>query len=202
VIAGSGVASSALAEPGPLALPARPVEASSPDNDGADSVAEPASQRLAQLLESSARWETGDPEVVLLALVEGMLPDEARLLAALADDADHLVLEVAERAGRGGHDQIVVRVSAVGRSAGVRDLDLLPWYLARLEARGLVVFGTAGAAERADRPGYDRLAVEPVVTAAVRDIEARGRRATLTRMTVRRSALARSLWDAMDRQRD
>ena len=60
----------------------------------------------------------------------------------------------------------------------------------------LVVFGTAGTSARAERVGYDRLAVEPVVTAAVRDIESRGRKATLRRLTVRRSALGQYLWAA------
>jgi len=141
-------------------------------------------------------WQSADPETVLTTLVDGMLPDEARLLSALADDADHLALGVCERAGRDGVHQVVLRVSSVGRAADIRDPELLPWYLARLEARGLVVFGTAGTAARTERVGYDRLAVEPVVTAAVRDIEARGRKATLQRLTVRRSTLGQWLWAA------
>lgn len=193
-----GVASATLASGGPLALAggSRSGASEEPASQSGDQPGDqPAAQRLLSLLETSARWEAGDPEHVLLALVDGMMPDEARLLAALADDADHLVLEVAERGGRGRHDQVVLRVSAVGRAAGIRDPDLLPWYLTRLEGRGLVHFGTARSGH-ADRPGYDRLAVEPVVTAAVRDIEARGGRARLTRLTLRRSMLGRVLWDA------
>lgn len=178
-------------EPGPLALPAAPARAGDPSDlgDPGDPV-----QRFQELLEESTRLEADGRQGLAARLVADLVPDEARLLAALSDGGDFAALVVAERGSRGRPGATFVRTSTVGRAAGIREHDLLPVYLDRLEARGLlVIVASAGTGHTRD---HQVLQAEGCVTEALEDLRGRGGRPRVDRCVVRLSALGRQVWDA------
>lgn len=149
-------------------------------------------RRMRDLLEQSTRLEGRGSGGLAAQLVAELVPDEARLLAALADGGEHAALLVTERARHGRPGVVHLRTSAVGRAAGIREHALLPVYLARLEARGLVAFLAPGRDGNAR--DHEILQAEGCVTEALEEIRARGGKGRVERSVVRLSMLGRQVW--------
>jgi hypothetical protein len=131
-------------------------------------------------------------EYHLLSVLRELLPDEARILAALADGAGYPVVHVERRTGVAGAERLLSNASTVGRAAGVAQLRDVPRYLTRLRRLDLVEL-------RDPDPGlqvaYEILLTDQDVRAA--ECAAReGGRPRFVRRTLRLSALGHDLWAA------
>jgi hypothetical protein len=128
------------------------------------------------------------------ALLAALVPDEARIFAALSQGAVYPVIHVA-RPGVGAQPQWVLRnASTVGRAAGVCLPQFTPEYLTRMSSLGLVGIGphTEGMADE-----YEMLLTDAAVHAAV-SAERRGLRAArIVRASVSLTELGRELWEAV-----
>lgn len=150
-------------------------------------------KRMAGLLEQSVEVDRTTSERLLHEkLLAVLLPDEARILAALSDGSAYPVIDVTTKAKLGNGEPVLSNISTVGRAAGVVALDNVPGYLARLQALGLVELGPADPAHQVQ---YDILATNQEVAGA-QDSVPRGTR--LVRRTVRLTALGRRFWQACD----
>jgi hypothetical protein len=148
------------------------------------------------MLQSPRQAKEANFKRLLLQLV----PDEVRILAALADGTHHPVITVGF-GPPGSAGEVVLRyASTVGRRAGVRCPENVPSYLAHLEALGLVAIG----------PEEEDLAEEYEVLEAQRQVRQADDAAAATGSAVDRlsfksvrharhavcfSDLGRDLWD-------
>nr|WP_232376355.1 Abi-alpha family protein [Amycolatopsis aidingensis] len=158
-----------------------------------DQQPEPLRAAMAELLNRSLGFGRQRAREYLYAVILRQLtPDEARILAALADGAPFPVIDVAERTNLGGTGRIVLRnASTVGKAAGVSLTDHVPAYLTRLTGLGLTDIG----AEEPDlETQYEILMTDEVVRTAEQSV----RRARFLRHTVRLSTLGSSFWRACD----
>ncbi|GAB3869668.1 Abi-alpha family protein [Kibdelosporangium lantanae] len=161
-----------------------------------DGQVDPLRTSMAELLRLSTEMDREQSrEYVFTALMRQILPDEARILAALSDGAVYALVHVAARSALGGPQRIVLRnASSVGRAAGVTLPDLVPNYVTRLEHLGLVEIGP-------EDPGlgtqYDILLTEDRVRAAEEEVRTvRKASPRHARRTLRMSYLGRQFWDA------
>jgi abortive infection alpha-like protein len=166
-----------------------------------DSGNNPLRAAMSELLERSVEPSRESSREYLFGnIVSQLVPDEARILAALSDGSTHAAGDVTARGiGRGPGRLILANVSTVGRSAGVVSPDNVPTYLTRLYRLGLVEFGPAD-----DSLGvqYDMLGADATVRSA--EETARTRRlgsARLVRKTVSLSPFGREFWVATDPNR-
>lgn len=144
-----------------LGLAARPAprEIAARDAGGA------AARRLGVLLDRALAQSTREAEDALLdALLRPLVPDEARIVAALAAREWSPLVHVEAR--RDGEEHLGLRnASLVGRQAGVALVRRTPLYVTRLLASGLVA-ATPERSERAEE--YEVLLAEPDVLDAIR----------------------------------
>lgn len=137
-------------------------------------------------------------EYLYLALLRQLVPDEARILSALADGSVYPVVHVDARTGVSGTRRVLSHASTVGRAAGVAVPDSVPRYLSRLLHFDLVELGD-------EDPGlavqYDILLTDPTLRAAEDTARAEGR-ARFVRRSVRIAPLGRDLWDACHPRED
>jgi hypothetical protein len=129
-------------------------------------------------------------------IISQLVPDEARILAALSDGSVYAAGDVAAKQF-GRPDRIMLaNVSTVGRSSGVVTPDNVPTYLTRLHSFNLVEFGPP---EDSIAYQYDILATDSTVQAAEATIEAR-RLGTprLHRKSLSISPFGREFWSAAD----
>ncbi|TQJ02996.1 Abi-alpha family protein [Amycolatopsis cihanbeyliensis] len=154
---------------------------------------EPLRSAMAELLNRSLGFGKERAREYLYAVILRQLtPDEARILAALADGTPFPLIDVAERTSLGGTGRIVLRnASTVGKAAGVSLPDHVPSYLTRLTGLGLTDIGDE---EPELETQYEILLTDEVVRAAEQSV----RRARFLRHTVRLSALGSSFWRACD----
>jgi hypothetical protein len=137
-------------------------------------------------------------EYLYLALLRQLVPDEARILAALADGSVYPVIHVDCRTGVSGSRRVLSHASTVGRAAGVAVPASVPRYLSRLLHFDLVEPGDEDPALAVQ---YDILLTD----AALREAEEAARlggRPRFVRRTVRISPLGRDLWDACHPRED
>lgn len=134
-------------------------------------------------------------EYLFGTIVSQLVPDEARILAALADGKRFAAVDVvAKHVGRSATRTIVANASLIGAAAGVSPARNVATYLTRLQGLGLVDFGPA-ADELSEE--YDQLAVEGTVQEARSYIEHNKLgSAKLLRKSVALSPLGREFWSA------
>lgn len=149
-------------------------------------------QLLAQLLTVSIEQSAQQARARLFAALVGALqPDEARILAALADGSEYPVVHVASRGPLGATGPALLEnASTVGRAAGVALPDWVPAYVTHLQQLQLVSVGPESV-QLAD--GYEILLTESVVRQAQVDA---GGHSRLVRRSLRLSPLGRDLWQA------
>jgi hypothetical protein len=108
-------------------------------------------------------------EYLFGTIVSQLVPDEARLLAALADGNRYAVVDVvAKHVGRPSTRTILANASLLGEVAGISPARNAATYLTRLHGFGLVEFGPA--ADELDEE-YDQLAIDAAVQEARATIE-------------------------------
>jgi hypothetical protein len=145
-----------------------------------------------------ARSADADPitsnEYLFGTIISQLVPDEARLIAALAGGARFAALDViARRRTRLEPTVLLANASTVGRAAGLAELEQVPTYLTRLRGFGLVEFGPGDAALASE---YDLLHADPAVRAAQAAAALRAGSARTIQKTVRLSMLGRQFWQA------
>lgn len=127
-----------------------------------------------------------------VSLLKQLVPDEARILAALSDGSAYPLLHVAEP-GTGNTALVLRNASTVGRAAGVTQPHHTPLYLTRLLNHSLVQLGPEVPEARDD---YEMLLTDPAVHAAITTTSRSLRPARIIRRTVVLSALGAELWEA------
>jgi hypothetical protein len=151
---------------------------------------------MSELLSRSSETGAGrSREYLYGTIVSQLVPDEARILAALAGHGPFAALDVVVKpGGRAPTRAVFANASTVGTAAGIALARNTPTYLTRLHGFGLVEFGAPND-ELAD--DYRRLADDDAVREARRQAE-KGRKGSvrLNRKTVTLSALGREFWTA------
>ncbi|MCV7243527.1 hypothetical protein H7J83_12375 [Mycobacterium mantenii] len=150
---------------------------------------------LRALLDRSMYTRPDDSrDLLYMDLLSALVPDEARILAALSDGSAYPVVHIAEP-GAGNNPAFVLQnASTIGRSAGVSLNRYTPLYLTRMLGLGLAQIGPE-APELYD--DYEMLLTDPTVRAAL-GLARRGiRAARVIRRTVRMTDLGQELWEAI-----
>lgn len=143
---------------------------------------------LGASIEADAGWSRDE---LYRSLLLRLVPDEARILAALADGTPYPLVHVQSRAQG---ITVLANASTVGRAAGVQVPDAVGTYVTHLRALGLA---EEGAADDELGVQYDILLGEPGVRNAEEEAKSHGRLgARVVRRTLRISALGRELWRA------
>jgi len=127
-------------------------------------------------------------------VVRELVPDEARILAALADGSTYPLLDVAVPALGSAGRLILRNASNVGRAAGVADPSLVPIYVTHLLQLGLA---DTGQEDSGLHDEYEILLTESLVKSAYAEAAKAARRSPrVVRGTLRISALGRDFWAA------
>lgn len=157
---------------------------------------EPLRTAMIELLDRSvlADGERGR-EYLFGTIVSQLVPDEARMLAALATGRRFAVIDVLSRdGGRNGRTRpVLTNVSTLGAAAGVAVPDSTPTYLSRLQSFGLVEFGPPSDELSAQ---FDSLRGDASVRAARDEIDGGKSSSKVARKSVRMSPLGREFWQA------
>ena len=157
--------------------------------------AAPLRSAMSELLERSVESSRTDSRDYLFGtIISQLVPDEARILAALADGTRFAAGDVVQRLRRNKSRVVLANASSVGRQAGLRTPDSTSTYLTRLLNFGLVDFAPEDEKLAVD---YDILSSDHVVQRARE--EARGSR--LERKTLQLSPFGREFWQATDPSR-
>ena len=159
----------------------------------------PLRSAMSELLERSVEaTRTDSREYLYGTIISQLVPDEARILAAMADGTWFAAVDVVLKQRRGSR-MLLTHASAVGRQAGLVSPDNTPTYLTRLNSFGLVEFGPPD--DRLDVQ-YDILATDVTVQNARESVDGRRRGSVrLIRKTVGMSAFGREFWAASDPSR-
>jgi hypothetical protein len=142
---------------------------------------------LARSLEQNAASSRDDYH---RAVLRQLTPDEARIIAALAEGAPAPLVTVLRR---GGGETVLENASLIGRTAAVTLPSMTPTYVSRLFDLGLV---EAGPEDEKDPRGYELVLAEKQVRAALKEGELGKLPARVQRRTLRLSAHGRELWEA------
>lgn len=155
--------------------------------------AEPLRAAMAELLNHSIGFGVDRAREYLYAvMLRQLTPDEARIIAALADGSPFPAVDIAERAAFGGTGRIALRnASTVGKQAGVSLLDHVPSYVSRLIGLGLIERDEEVPAMETQ---YEILLTDSTVRAAEESL----RRPKAIRHTVHISPLGVQFWQACD----
>lgn len=161
-----------------------------------DPAAAPLRSAMNELLERSVESTRADSRSYLFGtIVSQLVPDEARILAAMADGTRFAAADVVLKKRRGSR-VLLANFSSVGRQAGLLSPDNVPTYLNRLHGFGLIEFGPDDESLHVQ---YDILATDRTVQDARRSVDNRNRGAVrLEHKTVFLSAFGREFWAATD----
>jgi hypothetical protein len=165
-----------------------------------DPGAAPLRSAMNELLERSVEATRIDSRGYLYGtIISQLVPDEARILAAMSDGTQFAAGDVVYKPRRGQNRILVANVSSVGRQAGLVSPDNVPTYLTRLHSFGLVEFGPEDDGFSVQ---YDILASDQSVQNARKGVEPRRRGSVrLERKSVGLSPFGREFWAASDPSR-
>lgn len=160
----------------------------------ADTEQTPTPNQLLRTLLDRSMYTSPDKsrDALYLDLLQALVPDEARILAALSDGSAYPVIHVAEP-GAGGATYTLKNASTVGRAAGVSLPRHTPLYLTRMLGLGLVRLGPEMSSLYDE---YEMLLTDSVVNIALATARRGVRSARVVRRTVRISDLGQELWEA------
>ncbi|HWC83871.1 MAG TPA: Abi-alpha family protein [Pseudonocardiaceae bacterium] len=159
---------------------------------------EPLRAGMAELLSLSASADAARSRDYLYAsILRQLVPDEARILAALADGRPRPVVHVMVRSPLGAIQRAVLEnASTVGRDAGVAVPEHVPFHLTRLHRLDLVDIGDEDTNLTEQ---YAILAADDLIRDAERQARQRWRGgAKLIRRTITMSALGNRFWAECD----
>lgn len=150
---------------------------------------------MRDLLDRSMYSRPDDSRSALyLSLLQDLLPDEARILAALSDGSAYPVIDIAEPLLGTSTALVLTNASTVGRAAGVTLPHHTPLYVSRLVLAGLAVVGPEGGNAMSD--DYEMLLTDASVNLAIAKARRGIRSARIIRRTLRISDLGQELWEA------
>jgi hypothetical protein len=162
---------------------------------------EPLRSAMNELLERSVETDrVANRDYLYGNVMSQLVPDEARILAALSDGSVYAVIDVvAKLRGRSATRPVLTNASSVGRAVGVTTLDAVPTYVTRLHQLGLVEIGPA---DESIAMQYEILATEAMVQAAEASIRA-GKRGSprLIHKSLTMSSFGQEFWAASDPSR-
>jgi hypothetical protein len=151
-------------------------------------------QVLRGLMERSMYDRPAESAAALhLALLGALLPDEARIFAAVSDGSRYPVIHVAEPGVVAPTDHLLRNASTVGRAAGVALPEKTPVYLVRMLTLGLVTMGPEDVGMRDE---YEMLLTDGAVHAAITAGSRGLRPARVIRRTLGISDLGHEVWEA------
>jgi hypothetical protein len=161
-------------------------------------VAESLDTKLHRLLEEPGEQTvTSSRQQLFHGIVDQLVPDEARILAALADRSTSPLVHVYAPAESGLMDEVVLEnMALVGRTANLALPHLTPTYVSHLLSLGLVETGPED--ESLD---YDLLEQDASVARAVKKATRGPLDARVDRHTLRLSGLGLELWAAANPDR-
>jgi hypothetical protein len=149
---------------------------------------------LNQLLEDSLHTDLGrSREELHLRILRALVPDEARILAAVSDGTRYPLLHIEARSTTGGSRTVLANACTVGRVAGVHLHSAVPGYIGHLRELGVL---EEGPKEDSLSDQYALLANEDYVLRAVESAQGGLRGTTEVRRTVHISPLGAELWAA------
>lgn len=156
-----------------------------------------ASALLARLLEESAEQSAESAQERLnLRIIRQLVPDEARILAGLADGHSAALVHLGAGPRVGPATQRwLENLSPVGRECGVRLLDRTPTYLLNLRDLGLL---ESGDEDKTLHLKYQLIEADTQVRKACAEIEKNGMRPKFFRRTIRMSQAGLALWKACE----
>ncbi len=160
--------------------------------------ADPLRSAMSELLERAVESDrTHSQDYLYGNIISQLVPDEARILAALSDGTAYAAIDVvAKQLGRSAARTVLANASTVGRQAGVMSPENTPTYITRLYRFGLVEFGPP-TDELAMQ--FDILATDTAVQAAEATIEARREGSPKhVRKSLTLSQFGRGFWAACD----
>jgi hypothetical protein len=171
----------------------RPAEDERREAGGLSSVPEPVSAAMQRLLLRSLEQTTaGGRQELFRALLDQLVPDEARIIAALGNGTVSPLVDVYVRSGLGkGATPLLENASLIGRTAAVAVPRLTPVYIGHLRNLGLLEIGPEDSALARE---YEVLMAENVVRKALDHAEGLLPPRVLRR-TLRLSRLGRELWE-------
>lgn len=167
----------------------------------AQSGADPLRSAMSELLERAVEGDRSHSQEYLFGnIISQLVPDEARILAALSDGSAYAALDVvAKQIGRSATRTVLANASTVGRQAGVMSPDSTPTYVTRLYRFGLVEFGPPTDALAMQ---FDILATDTAVQAAEATVEARREGSPKhVRKALTMSQFGKEFWAACDPSR-
>lgn len=146
---------------------------------------------MSSLLSRSLRSNTaGSKREYYATVLKQLLPDEARILAALADGPPSPLVNVLRRAGG---DPVLENASLIGRTAAVTLPSMTAKYVTHLLELGLVDIGPE---DEDNKQGYELVLSERDVRAALKEGELSKLPARVQRRSLTLSAHGRDLWNA------
>jgi hypothetical protein len=156
-----------------------------------------ASALLARLMEESAEQTTESAQERLsLRVIRQLVPDEARILAGLADGHSAALVHLGAGPLVGPASQRwIENLSPVGRECGVRLLDQTPTYIRHLRDLGLL---ESGDEDKSLHLKYQLIEADTQVRKACTEIEKSGLRPKFFRRTIRMSEAGLALWKACE----
>jgi hypothetical protein len=155
--------------------------------------ADPRADLFGRLLTQSrsSRPESGQADLHL-RILRSMVPDEARILAAMSDGTRYPLLHIEAR-GSGGPFEVLSNACTVGRVAGIDQQDSVCVYIGHLRDLGLLEQGPKED-ELADQ--YMLLSNEGYVRRAIEKLPPGRRSVVEVRRSVHISRLGEQLWAA------
>lgn len=171
--------------------PLREIEAPKPKPKPATPpVGSPQQMMSALLQESLGQNATSSEREYLVAVLRQLLPDEARIIAALADGPPAPTVSVYRR---GSSDLLLDNASLIGRTAAVTLPSRTTRYVAHLLHLGLVELGPE---DKANTVGYELVLADRQVRPALKEGAMGKLPARVERRTLRLSEHGRALWEA------
>jgi hypothetical protein len=154
-------------------------------------VVDPRPKMLDQLLRASMESNPRRSlELLQMRILRSMVPDEARILAALSDGTRFAMIHVYVRSG-GGVRAALENASTVGRVAAVHLNNAVPLYVAHLRELGLA---EEGPAEELLSDQYALLTSEDYVQKAISEADGGIRGSRTVRRTLRISDIGKEFW--------
>lgn len=151
-------------------------------------------QRLQQLMERSLNLDPEQAEEAFYQrLLEQLVPDEARILAALSDGGHITICHVDATSRLGTHSQrLLSNMSRVGQETGVILTDNVPYYIGHLLDLGLLQMGPE---DKTKGTQYEMIETNSQVRKLCDQIEKEMHmKPRMSRHTARLSALGAHLW--------
>jgi hypothetical protein len=174
-----------------------PAPARSQASSPARAPAQTASEALAQLMEASLeQTETSAREALLLRIIRQLVPDEARILAALADGHASALMHLGAGPMVGPATQRwLENLSPVGKEAGVQLVDQTSAYISHLRELGLL---ESGDEDKSLQLKYQLMEGDTKVRKTAEEIEKSGLRPKFFRRTLVMSEAGRAFWAACE----